>query len=59
MVINPHYQCSLMHMERRPSFAEVISTYKQKYETMYKDLSAKYGYEMPGLEILMMVWEFW
>jgi hypothetical protein len=27
-----------------------LSSYKQKYELMYKEISAKYGYEMPGFE---------
>lgn len=28
----------------------MLHSYKQKYESMYKDISAKYGYEMPGFE---------
>ena len=36
--------------QKRPSFAEVLQSYKQRYESMYKDICAKYGYEMPGFE---------
>ena len=35
---------------KRSSFADILQLFKQKYESMYKDISAKYGYEMLGFE---------
>lgn len=35
---------------KRPSFADLLQLFKQKYESMFKEISAKYGYDTPGFE---------